>query len=196
MSLLHNRAKRWICNALLLLLAAGCAGRLPPPEAGGFVLRGKLAVVEGDQSVSARFLWRQSGDRFAIDLWGPMGQGQMRLEGDREELVLRDASGAVATRGPHESVMTAQLGWSLPLAVLPDWVQGRPYPGIPVSETEQDASGRLAAFRQLDWHVHFDRFRPVSGAPADAPEATERPHQVDARRGIYRVRLAISEWQF
>jgi len=185
--------KHWIFNVLLLVLCAGCAGvEMAPPAPDGFVLRGKLAVVEGEQSVSARFIWRQTGDTFAIDLWGPFGQGQMRLEGDHDELVLRDAAGAVLTRGSHEAVMQAQLGWSLPLAVLPDWVQGRPYPGLPSADRATDAEGRLASFRQLDWTVALGRYR--SGEKSSA--GRDMPHQVNARRGIYRVRLAISEWQF
>jgi outer membrane lipoprotein LolB len=185
--------KRWIFNVLLLVLSAGCA-TLPAPPSGpdGFVLRGKLAVVEGEQSITARFLWRQTGEAFSIDLWGPFGQGQMRLEGDHRELVLRDAAGNVLTRGSHEEVMQAQLGWSLPLVVLPDWVQGRPYPGEPSADRATDASGRLSSFSQLDWSVALGRWRPTEKSSA----GREMPHQVNARRGVYRVRLAISDWQF
>jgi outer membrane lipoprotein LolB len=193
MSLSGYRAKRWIIKALLVLLAAGCATvRVPPPDPGGFVLRGKLAVVEGEQSVSARFLWRQTGEAFSIDLWGPFGQGQMRLEGDRHELVLLDGTGAVLIRGSHEAVMQQQLGWSLPLAVLPDWVQGRPHPGLPVAGRQEDGAGRLERFIQLDWAVSLGRYRRLDAASS----GREIPYQVSANRGAYRVRLAISDWQF
>jgi outer membrane lipoprotein LolB len=185
--------KRWLIKALLILLAAGCATvRAPPADPGGFLLRGKLAVVDGEQSVSARFLWRQSGEAFRIDLWGPFGQGQMRLEGDRHELVLLDGAGAVLTRGSHEAVMQQQLGWSLPLAVLPDWVQGRPHPGLPVASLQADDTGRLERFTQLDWAVSLGRYR----LPNAAGSGRAVPYQVSANRGVYRVRLAISEWQF
>lgn len=186
------RHKRWIFNALLLALCAGCATVTAPPAPGGFVVRGKLAVVEDEQSVTARFLWRQTGEQFAIDLWGPFGQGQLRLEGNGRELALLDASGQVLTRGSHEEVMRAQLGWTLPLAVLPDWVQGRPHPGLASTDRATDAEGRLTSFRQLDWTVAIGRWRPAEKSSA----GREMPHQVNARRGVYRVRLAISEWQF
>ena len=189
----HRWHKRWFFNVLLLALSAGCATVTAPPVGpDGFVLRGKLAVVEGERSVSARFLWRQTGDTFAIDLWGPFGQGQMHLDGDRRELVLRDAAGNVLTRGSHEAVMQAQLGWSLPLAVLPDWVRGRPHAGLPSANRATDAEGRLTSFTQLDWTVALGRWRPSEKSSA----GREMPHQVSARRGVHRVRLAISDWQF
>ena len=184
--------KRWIFNVFLVLLSAGCASvTVPPPAPEGFVVRGKLAVVEGEQSVSARFIWRQTGSAFSIDLWGPFGQGQMRLEGDGRELILRDAAGAVLTRGTSDEVMRAQLGWTLPLDVLPEWVQGRPHPGLPSTDRATDAHGRLASFRQLDWTVALGRY----GQPKKVSAGREMPYQVSARRGIYRVRLAISDWQ-
>jgi outer membrane lipoprotein LolB len=185
--------KLFLAGLLLALISAGCASlRVPPPEPGGFILRGKLAVVEGDQSVSARFLWRQSGDHFAIDLWGPLGQGQLRLEGDQHELVLFDGAGGVLTRGSHEAVMAAQLGWTLPLAVLPAWVQGRPDPTLPTADSRTDGDGRLESFSQLDWAISLGRYRAIEKASGDR----NMPHLVSARRGVYRVRLAISEWQF
>ncbi len=192
MSFPDRRYKRWIFNVFLLVLSTGCAGvAVPPPAPEGFVLRGKLAVVEGEQSVSARFIWRQTGAAFSIDLWGPFGQGQMRLEGDGRELILRDAAGQVLTRGTGDEVMRAQLGWSLPLAVLPEWVQGRPHPGLPSTDRATDPEGRLTSFRQLEWTVALGRYGP----PKKASAGREMPHQVNARQGIYRVRLAISEWQ-
>jgi len=185
--------KLFLIGLLATLISTGCASlRVPPPEAGGFVLRGKLAVVEGDQSVSARFLWRQSGERFSIDLWGPLGQGQLRLEGDQHELVLFDGAGGVLTRGSHEAVMAAQLGWTLPLAVLPAWVQGRPHPTLPTADSRTDGDGRLEGFSQLDWAISLGRYRAIEKASGDR----SMPHLVSATRGVYRVRLAISEWQF
>jgi outer membrane lipoprotein LolB len=194
-SLPDRRHKRWIFNVLLLVVGVAVGGctttPVTPPAPGGFLLRGKLAVVDGSESVSARFLWQQTGDEFRIDLWGPFGQGQMRLEGDTDELVLRDAAGKVLTRGSHEDVMRTQLGWTLPLAVLPLWIQGRPHPGVSVTGSASDAAGHLEQFHQLDWAVVLGRWGPAKNPSA----GREMPHRVSATRGVYRVRLAISEWQ-
>ncbi len=171
---------------------AGCATLKAPSVApGGFELRGKLGISEPQQNFSARFLWRQRGPDFTIDLWGPFGQGRVQLAGNARELTLLDGDGKVITRGEHEVVMRDNLGWSIPLAVLPDWVQGRPDPDWPAEVEKRDESGHLTAFRQLDWQVDLGRYQETG----DGPQARRMPHRVTARRGEYRVRLAISGWQ-
>ena len=63
----------------LCLLFAGCASAPVAPPAAGFWIQGKIGVVEGDEAHSARFVWALHGDAFNIDLWGPFGQGHIRL---------------------------------------------------------------------------------------------------------------------
>lgn len=195
-----------VLQGLLLTLVAGCATwHTPAPAAGGFVSRGKLGVVAGEESFSARYLWQQDGAAFVIDLWGPLGQGRVQLAGDGVLLELRQGDGTVVDRGPPGRVMERHLGWSLPLSVLPEWVRGNPAPGKRVSHREFDDRGRLAAFRQLGWTVELERYRPVeetAGPPvpvadgADGqPAAVALPHRITAYRDDYRVRLAVSTWQ-
>jgi outer membrane lipoprotein LolB len=173
---------------LLCSLLVACASQPVAPPVGGFEASGKLAVAEGERSLTARFRWRQSGNTFAIELWGPLGQGRLRLDGDGDELRVLDAKGTVLLRGSHDEVMRRELGFTLPLAVLPDWVQGRPHSGLPVAAEVRDASGQLKQFRQLDWVVDFANWRPRTG------DADPRPGRITASRGAYRVRLAVSQW--
>lgn len=197
--------RNWLFfKALFILLLTGCAS-LPDagPAAGGFNLRGKLGVIQHEESFSGRFLWRQDAQAFVIDLWGPLGQGRVQLDGNPRRLVLREGDGSVISRGAPETVMRRHLGWSLPLAVLPQWVRGQPAPGLPVSDRRFDDQGRLVAFTQLDWQVELERFQRVAGAGAGSAGAVPvadseavLPHRITASRGAYRLRLAVSEWQF
>lgn len=192
MNLPTYRRNYLVLLVLSVLVGVGCAS-LPErgPAAGGFHLRGKLGVVQGEESFSARFLWRQQREDFAIDLWGPLGQGRVRLSGNERYLELRDGDGSVISAGDADDVMLTHLGWSLPLEVLPQWVRGRPAPNLPVTARAEDEQGRLIRFTQLGWAVELERYQPV----ADAASATTLPHRVTARRGTERVRLAISEWE-
>ena len=182
------------------MLVSGCSTAPPVPDfAEAFSLSGKLGVVSPEQQFSARLAWRQAAPdpaaaagRFVIDLWGPFGRGRVQLRGDAEHLQLLDADGTLLRAGSHRDVMLAELGWYLPLDVLPRWVLGRPDPALPSAELVYSAEGRLAGFDQLGWRVAYDRFSPVPGAPRGAPLA----HRIDASRDGYRLRLAVAEWRF
>lgn len=179
-------------NIFFAVACAGCASFSPLPEGpADFQLRGKLGVVEGSESFSARFVWRQHGPGFTIDLWGPLGQGRVRLTGDERRIAVLDGDGAVLTQGDHAQVMYAHLGWTLPLAVLPDWVLGTPGNGAASAQARYDDAGHLVAFEQLDWMVAYEQHREVEGAAG----LRWVPRKITASKGDYRVRMVISEWQ-
>ena len=166
-------------------LLAGCASAPQPSLSADFSIKGKIGVVDRQEAWSARFVWRQFGERFEIDLWGPLGQGQTRLRGGRNELEIVDAGGRVLASGNPQALMRERLGWSLPLGLLLDWVQGRPSVQAAVTRPARDPQGRLTDFHQLGWQVRFDRARQT---PANAP-----PHRITAERPGYRVRVVISD---
>jgi len=166
-------------------LLSGCVSIPPAPSEAGFSVRGKIGVVEGADSWSARFVWRQSGERFEIDLWGLLGQGQTRLRGTPHRIEVIDADGGVRTSGRPEALMLAELGWSLPLGLLLDWLQGRPSPQAPMAAAVRNRNGSLTEFQQLGWQVRLER---IKRAPADAP-----PRRITAQKPGYRVRVAVWE---
>lgn len=186
-----NVLKPFILKLFCLALCAGCASFRPPVETpADFEVRGKAGVVEGAESFSARFVWRQYGSAFTIDLWGPLGQGRVRLDGDERRLAIVDGKGAVISEGPHAEVMRTHLGWSLPLDVLPSWVLGKPGEGTGAGGRQYDDDGRLVAFEQLDWSVAYARHNQVQTARG----SRWLPGRITAVRGDYRVRLFISDW--
>jgi outer membrane lipoprotein LolB len=183
------RLAPWV---LLAALLAGCTSvpRLPEaPER--FALKGKLAVREAGQNYTANVLWHQTEEGFQIDLWGPLGQGRMQLVKQGAEILLKDGQGAVLTSGDAETVMRRELGWTLPVDVLPAWVQGQPLETIVAHDLTQDDSGRISAFRQLDWRVELDRYETL----VDGAASHDLPTRVTAENERTRLRLVISEWQ-
>ncbi len=186
------------CKCLYLLgfcvvVLAGCAARGPAPPLpdGEFELRGKISVADGDQRFSARFLWQQHRDRLDLELWGPLGQGRVRLQGDAEHVAIIDAAGEVVSAGAPDAVMREHLGWTLPLTALVHWGRGMPSPRLPVREERRDASGRLLAFEQLGWSVTCQDHQALED---DAPFAW-LPTRIIAERPGYRVAMVLSQWR-
>lgn len=185
---LANVYKLLFLNIFSLLLGGGCASLPAPAPEDDFLLRGKLSVEEAGERHTANLLWRQQGENFEVDLWGPMGQGRIQLVRRGSAVAILDGAGVVVTEGPSEQVMREQLGWSLPLAVLPAWLQGAPLAGIPAQDLEYDAQGLLAAFTQLEWRVVYEQHREAAGQWL--------PRRLSATGPATRIRLVIAEWQF
>lgn len=155
-----------------------------------FVLAGKVAVREAGENFSANVLWHQQGEAFDIDLWGPLGQGRVKLVKKDDIIQLRSDRGVLA-EGEPETLMREQLGWSLPIDVLPAWVQGQPLVAEPVTDLTRDDEGRVAGFEQLGWTVALDRYARVQ----NDREQRQLPTRVTATRADARIRLVISEWR-
>jgi outer membrane lipoprotein LolB len=187
---------RWLRLAAVLVvgpfgLLAGCAGLPGMPESPEtFVLTGKVGVREARESFSANLLWHQKGEAFDIDLWGPLGQGRVKLVKKGDGIELRSDQGVLA-EGESDRVMREHLGWSLPVDVLPAWVQGGPYAQAPVADLARDAQGRLTGFTQLGWTVVLERYQAVP----DGAVERDLPTRITATRDTSRVRLVVSEWR-
>lgn len=176
----------------LIQLVAGCVSMPPAPTVpDDFSLKGKVAVRDGDEQFSANILWQQRGDGFEIDLWGPLGQGRVQLVKLGGRVILKDGQGEVLTAGDAETVMLRHLGWSLPIDVLPAWIQGRPLAAVGSEGLSYGDDGELLSFRQLDWQVQLDRYRQLEGVGG----IRNLPGRVTAEKEAARVRLVITEWR-
>ena len=171
-----------------LLLAAACAS-LPPRPAGfadfDFQVRGRIGVQGGGEAFSASFDWRQAGDRFAIALWGPLGQSRTRLLGDDHAVRVIDARGQVLEDADIDALMARALGWRAPIAALRHWVRGRIAPDA-AEGLERDADGRLTRFRQFGWTVELRGWRSVASG--------EVPARIIAKKAGRRVTVICKEW--
>ncbi|MEM8767292.1 MAG: lipoprotein insertase outer membrane protein LolB [Pseudomonadota bacterium] len=154
------------------------------------MLTGKVGIREGTESFSANLLWRQQAEGFRMDLWGPLGQGRVEIVNKGSQIQLRNGQGLI-TEGDPDQVMREQLGWTLPLTVLPSWVQGQPLADVQVSAARLDEAGRLAAFEQLGWSVALDRYEAVTGAAGER----QLPTRITATRAETRVRVVVADWQ-
>lgn len=136
--------------------------------------------------LSASFVWDQFENGYQIELWGPLGQGRTRLIGDGAALTIITSRGETLAREDAESLMVRALGWSVPIDVLPEWIQGRTASATPVLEEVRDGEARLASFRQLGWSIELSRYRDVSG--------TALPGRLVARRGGHKITIICREW--
>ena len=176
------------------IVVCGCAAFAPapevtPPEEVGFAVRGKLGVRTAQDGFSSSFLWRHSAAAYEIELWGALGQGRTRLEGEGEALTVYTADGEVHHETDSALAMQRWFGFQVPIAVLASWIQGRVAPDGQVQDQQNDAAGDLVALEQAGWSLAFSRYE-------DAADGRRLPGRIVATRSDVRVTLIPIEWSF
>jgi outer membrane lipoprotein LolB len=179
--------RRWrpaIVAALAAQCIAGCASLAPEaPPADLFAIVGRVAVRYGDEAASGRVSWRHGTATDELLISSPLGQGIAQITRRDGVYTLVTAKDERFSAADPEQLTEQALGWALPLAGLPDWVQGRAQPGASAEPRYHD--GRLAGLRQLGWTIEY------SGYDANG----RLPTRMRLTRGDLDIRLAIDEWQ-
>jgi outer membrane lipoprotein LolB len=186
--------RRIVFFGVVLVTVAGCAllksePKMSAPDVGGFAVKGRMAVRQGDDGFTSSFLWQHASGRDEIDLWGPMGQGHSRLIGDADEVTVYTAKGEVFREHDTEAAMQRWLGFALPLAALTHWIRGEQAPGYPVEAAKFGDSGELTTLDQLSWRLEFSNYQAFD-------VGVRLPSRILAVRGDVKVTLLPAEWSF
>lgn len=216
---------RPLSAVLVLLLLAGCVppAQIAPPRQeteapslsrslwqqhraamsaiSAWQIKGKMAVNTGSKGGSVTLLWQHRRDHQKIDLYGPFGNGRIRIEARPGWAVLRDAGGRIIEGASAAETLYKRLGWRVPFAELHYWVRGIPHEGA--NEIVLDAAGRLKTLRQGNWLVEYSDYETTAGL--DLPrrmEITAAPGslEIHAPNGEYlgdelNVKVVIKRWQ-
>jgi outer membrane lipoprotein LolB len=166
-------------------LLAGCASFQAVRDVGiardGFELVGRVAVRYGSDGASGRIAWRHSPAFDEMLITSPLGQGIARVTRRAGEVKLVTADQKEYGGSDAESLTERVLGWRLPLAGLPDWVQGRADPARP-AQSAHDAQSRLSELLQDEWRVEYQEYE---GA---------RPSKLRISRADLEIRLVVDQW--
>lgn len=190
---------------LFPLLAAGCAGTgkgpvvsrtvmtapvvagTVVPVPGNFRLTGRVSVRDGKQHSSGTIRWQHTRITDDIQLLSPLGQTVASIA-RREEGVQLATADQVYRADDAESLTGQVLGWRLPLAGLPYWIQGVHSP-VTASEKDLDAEGGVVAVRQDGWEIIYLTYFPAQQVRAI------RPRIVTLSREDLRIKLVVDEWE-
>lgn len=179
---LVQRARFALC--LWALLSGGCATLPPPPAAEGeFAVTARVAVRYGAEAASGRVTWRHTGAADDLLIASPLGQGIAAITRRDGAYTLVASNAQRYTADDPERLTEQALGWALPLGGLPDWVQGRPQPGVR-AQTRYEGD-RLAELQQAGWTIEYLEYDDERGLP----------RRLRLRRGELDIRLVIEEWQ-
>ncbi len=140
--------RRRLAVAALAAALAACAGT--PPAGGGWTsgrlsLRVDATPDRAAHSVAAAFELRGDARAGDLHLLSPLGTRLAQARWSEGGAVLTTPDGERRFTN-LDDLAEQSLGERVPLAALPDWIAGRPWPGAP-----SQAAG--AGFEQLGWAV-------------------------------------------
>lgn len=196
---------RLLAAAMLAIAIAGCAGpRVKPVAADSahladqaarehalaarptWSVRGRLGVSDGRDSGSGSLEWSQREDAYSFSLHAPVTGKTWVLSGDDTHALLQGVRDQPLAGSNAQSLLETELGWHVPVAELAFWVRAMRAPGAARMTFRSD--GLPATIEQSGWTVDYLDY--------DAGQSPPLPSRVFARKGNYKVRLAIQSWTF
>ncbi len=163
-------------------------------------LTGRVAINFNDESWNASIHWQKFADRYAIQLYLPLGQGSMQLTGGTNGAILKTDDGEHFEAESSEALFLQQFGLILPLSSLQDWVMGRPAkeaedPGDWLQQVDQ--YGRMLSLQQAQWDLRLLGYRPVHYQNlSGGTDLIALPRKLFMYQNGNSVRLVVDRWQF
>lgn len=149
-------------------------------------VKGRVAIVNGDEAWHLNVEWQQHNGDYLIDLWGPFGSGRVQLAGDAYGVRLIDSDQAIYYASDPDSLLYEHTGVRMPVSGLRYWIRGLVDPQYKASRLKHDAAGRLTAAQQNDWQITFTRYGQVNGLAL--------PEKLSVERRDLRVKLVVDNW--
>lgn len=207
-----GRNGRWVLAALVGVTLAACAPQPAPMDAAAakaafdarqarleglarWRLHGRLGIKTPDDGGSVSLDWVQRGDAFELDMTAPLGQGQAKLEGDGQGVVLRTADGAARVAEDPAGLLDEVYGVRIPVGGLRYWILGIDEPAGRAT-IELDDRGRLRQLLSEGWQVTFEEYQTIPGlasAGAAPPVLPVRLTLVRPAQGL-ELRLIVHQW--
>lgn len=162
---------------VLTLLLSACTARLKAPSQSvnlpeqlvklqqikHWQIRGKLAVKDPEQSLSATMRWRVNSPYFTFRLSSFLGVTLVDMENNRDGAVLNIDDEIYVDPSPTQ-LLHRVTGWNIPLEHLLDWVKG-----VPGAENNYllDENGLMqhlapSCLQCGDWSVEYEQYGQVN----------------------------------
>jgi outer membrane lipoprotein LolB len=147
---------------------------------------GRIAVINDQQGWHASLRWIQRGSAYAIELFGPLGQGRLNIHGSPQGVSMQTADGQVLSAADPEQLLEQTTGMRIPISGLVYWLRGLPDPSQS-SELTGNEKGQLTRLNQGDWVIEYPLYTEVA--------KLELPTRIQAYRDQLKVKVVIDTWK-
>ena len=184
----------------IVLVLAGCATLQPQVSAPSVVyeqhlatlaeitqfnIEGRIGVQTDGKGFSGSTHWRHDINHDDIALFSPLGGPVATINTTLAGVVLVTSDGKIYHASDAATLTQQTLGWSLPMQGLPDWVLGRPAPGL-VSQSIWDEAGKITRLKQDGWDIEYAQYADASGH--------QLPTRITMRSPKLNLKFIIEHW--
>jgi outer membrane lipoprotein LolB len=152
-----------------------------------WTINGAAAIRTPKDSISASLQWQQTGQKYTISLFGPLGTSGVTLTGAPGKVVLETADGKKITAASPEELISSQSGWNLPVSDLFYWIRGLPAPTTIPQQTKFDNYHHLTEITQAGWQIHYLRYTSVNNI--------DLPNKIFIEQPTLNIKIIINQWQ-
>ena len=140
---------------------------------------GRLVLIDEKDSVSVSILWRHAENLDDIELFGPLGQGRLKISVEGDRIVVDDGEARNVYYGQPNEVLAEQLRVNMPVDALRFWVLG-------VNDPEQDFVVQPGGFFQGGWLVRYREMQQVKDYLL--------PKKITVQKDKTRIKLIVDQW--
>ncbi len=155
-------------------------------EINDWVLQGRIAIINGDESWHLDMAWQRHDDKYILDLSGPFGAGHAQLTGTKEGVILVDSDKNYFFADSPDLLLQEVTGIQMPVKSLLYWMRGLPNWNIKKQQQELDNFGRLQQLQQDGWRVRFKRYSNV--------DKHELPQKIFIDGYNLKVKIFVDKW--
>lgn len=150
-------------------------------------LNGSVSVRYRNNAHIASINWQQRHRSYWISLYGPLGFGEVSIEGMPGNVSLTRSGKPPISSSNIVTLMKSQLGWYIPVNGLYYWVRGMPQPSVEQNHTQYDQFGHLRLLSQQNWLIRYSNYQHVNGIDLPAEILFQTPELT--------IKLVIRSWQ-
>ncbi len=187
---------------LLMLILGGCAEKpvlipesydyrdqlMPLKSLENWEVNGRMSIQTSEEAFSASFQWRKLINYQRIEITGMLGQTYAILEITPQRTLLTVSDEEPITARDLDSLMWTQLGFTIPVELLNDWIKA-----YPTQSTEKsiilDDDGFIIGMSYLDWRVNYKRYKKFQDV-----SSIYLPSRVTVTNSRETIKLAVKEW--
>jgi len=153
-----------------------------------YISNGVIGIIHNGKAESASFYWQQNGDKFSLRVYGPLGFGAVKVEGDSRTIVFTDKDGKANKVSDVRAYMQQNFGWYIPIKLLQKWLQAIPEIHSEFTSTLYKNTKLIKILEQFGWNINYSGYSLLDGEYI-------LPSKLRMTRDNISVKMVVKNWQ-